>query len=136
VIKRNFTYLAIAIIFSVTNLLPFFVSISDYSAKADIESLKELYGEDGKVLICTKYGFKYISINDLQTQKDNNSETDHCPLCVVSTAKYKLGSQSDDYLEILLSLNLQNYKYPIENELFFHLSYYSQVNSRAPPKIS
>lgn len=51
---------------------------------SDDTSVEALFGE--KILICTPYGFKYISIDTLNDHKkgDQQEPSSHCPLCQIS----------------------------------------------------
>ena len=76
-----YSLLSIAIAFNA--ILPLFFSSKTFS-DLDIDALKKLYGEDGQVLICTSFGYKYVGIDEIYDEQDSNQKhSSNCPLCLL-----------------------------------------------------
>ncbi len=131
---RNIRYLsAITLIAFLFNaMLPFFAVYDLDNAKAS-----ELSDPSQKILICTGEGFKWISLEDLQSGKESPKQNKDlkCPLCYFvlhgkyTFTPYELATQSVFYSTPLLFKGL-------ENRLAKTLFRSSPYSSRAPPHIA
>lgn len=81
--------------------LSFFSPYSVPSANAnEQESVSSVFGD--KILICTKYGFKWVSSQELEKEKHKQKNNDHykCATCYVVAYEIK------DFLPYTYKINL------------------------------
>lgn len=135
--KRILTYFILSFALLFNGVLPAYSSVPTFSEE-DKAALKELYGGDAKVLICTSFGFKYVSLDELEKEQGQGetSPQEHCPLCLLTANKNKSYEPSLETSSIEVELDSESCDFVIED--FCGNNQLSQIhkNSRAPPQFS
>lgn len=75
-------FIAVAVFLNA--IAPLSIAVNQ-SANANETALEQLLGD--KILICTPFGFKYVSLDELSKSQrgDGDASLTHCPLCQIST---------------------------------------------------
>jgi len=84
--KYNRRILSVTLVaFLVSVMLPFFATYN-ISANAGDET-SSIFGD--KILICTASGFKWIDIDDLDSEPEDSHKNFECPLCFAAAQNNK-----------------------------------------------
>lgn len=133
--KKSITYLFLILALLINAILPAFLAHDNFR-NADTKALEELSGKDGKVLICTSYGYKYVSIAELEEEnKKPSNNKPSCPICVLASSNTKAFTPHIAELDLqysrieLISFFIFNDEIKIDNNI-------SYKSPRAPPVFS
>jgi hypothetical protein len=123
---KYFSFIAL-FAFLLNVMLPFFAVYNPASA-SDAPAI------DGKILICSGDGFKWVKLSDLQSGKEVPAHTHYkCALCYVAAHGVKATPVSP-------ALNIREYQLQINSVAYFEAADFSnslysisRINPRAPP---
>lgn len=112
------------------------VSQAVASDQKDMSSDNELLSNDGKILICTIEGFKWVSLEDIQNgdEKPAPHSKHHCALCYVSAKKVDSDSVTDEFVILAINTNSAELRYLGEAEVIFVYDITHNHRVRAPPR--
>jgi hypothetical protein len=140
-IKFRYISLITLIAFLMNVMLPFFAvydvgqAMASEAEKSSIEEMSSVFGD--KILICTSDGFKLVSIEDLQSGKEQ--PTPHpqykCVLCYVAAhgTKHAVSAQQ---VALIYHRHLQYISYSLINDTIISSIYTRGFQTRAPPQIA
>lgn len=132
--RNRFISFVVAFALMFGAVVPAFAAIKIASDYNENLALAELLGGDAKILICTADGFKYVSIADIQSGKEQPKKQ-HCKLCFASVVHEKFVVANAAFPEFELQ-EIELKTLAIANEDNVRSSLIRGRHSRAPPLVS
>lgn len=136
------TYFILSLVLALNTALPAFTSFDNFfkaNSEEEIATLEKLYGKQGKILICTSYGFKYVTIEELQNGDSNGSphnDESHCPLCIITAANNKTAPSSQATIDVPFNPEYKALSFYSKEAIIHSYENSFYKSSRAPPKLS